>query len=185
MNRIQYAFEMMNRRHFLPKGVRRFANEDKPLPIGYGQTNSQPSTVRQMLEWLNPQTGNRILDVGSGSGWTTALLSYLVGSKGHVYAVEIVPKLVDMGRQNCEALDIKNVEFFQAGNEIGLPDYAPFDRMLVSAGANKLPSELVKQLKPDGKMVIPVGYDILEITKRSNKELRVKPHEGFLFVPLR
>jgi protein-L-isoaspartate(D-aspartate) O-methyltransferase len=108
-----------------------------------------------------------------------------VGDKGYVYAVELVPDLVEMGRQNCEQLGIKNVGFYHASGKVGLTDRAPFDRILVSAGANKVPGELINQLKPGGKMVIPVKYDILEIIKSANDELKTISHEGFLFVPLK
>jgi protein-L-isoaspartate(D-aspartate) O-methyltransferase len=185
MNRIQQAFKVMERRHFLPEDLRSEADDDRPLPIGYGQTNSQPSTVYQMLVWLDPQPGEKILDVGSGSGWTTALLSRLVGSGGVVYAVEIVPELVTIGERNCDALYIENVHFFKAGKKAGLPIYAPYDRILVNAGAKELPNELVEQLKPGGKMVVPVRHTVLEITKRLNDKLDIRSHEGFLFVPLR
>jgi protein-L-isoaspartate(D-aspartate) O-methyltransferase len=185
MDYIKQAFQVMARRHFLPEDVRSDADDDRPLPIGYGQTNSQPSTVYRMLKWLDPQPGDKILDVGSGSGWTTALLSYLVGNTGRVDAVEIIPKLVEIGKRNCEALGIKNVRFFKKESEVGLPEYALFDRILVSAGASELPSELIEQLKFGGKMVIPVRQAVLEIIKKPNNKLDIRPHEGFLFVPLK
>lgn len=184
MNRIEEAFGTVDRADFLPVGVRDMADYDSALSIGYGQTNSQPYTVRLMLEWLNPQPGEKILDVGSGSGWTTALLAHLVGPKGQVYAVERVSELVEFGQENCERAGIKNAQFFTAGDEFGLPDEAPFDRILVSASADELPQELVDQLKIGAKMVIPVHNDILEITKKSKDSMDIKKHEGFVFVPL-
>lgn len=184
MDRIEEAFEAVGRENFLPANVKNLADYDDALPIGQGQTNSQPYTVRLMLEWLEPMPGQKILDVGSGSGWTTALLAYIVGPKGHVYAVERVPELVDFGRQNVERLGIKNAKFYPVGQELGLLAEAPFDRILVSASADELPQELVNQLKISGKMVIPVQNDILEITKKSKSDLDIKKHEGFVFVPL-
>lgn len=160
------------------------AKNDSPLPIGHGQTNSQPSTVRRMLEWLSAQPGDKVLDVGSGSGWTAALLSYIVGPKGQVYAVEKVPELVEFGRRNNEKLDVKNVKFFKAGDIYGLPDHAPFNRILVSASAHELPLELIDQLKLYGKLVVPVQNDILEITKKTGGDYETKIHSGFVFVPL-
>ena len=160
------------------------AKIDSPLPIGHGQTNSQPSTVKKMLAWLDAKPGDMVLDVGSGSGWTTALLSYIVGSKGYVYAVEKVPELVTFGRKNNKKLGIKNVKFFEAGESYGLPEHAPFDRILVSASAENLPHELIEQLKPGGKLVIPVKNDILEITKKPNGDVMTLIHPGFVFVPL-
>lgn len=184
MDRIDEAFEAVDRANFVPQKLREAVDIDAPLPIGYGQTNSQPYTVRLMLQWLDPRFGEKILDVGSGSGWTTALLAHLVGPKGKVYAVERVPELVEFGQENCQRAKVKNARFFTAGNEFGLSEEAPFDRILVSASADKLPPELVDQLKIGGKMVIPVQNDILEITKKSAVDLNIKKHEGFAFVPL-
>lgn len=183
-DKIDQAFEAVDRANFVPKKLHESVDIDAPLPIGYGQTISQPYTVELMLEWLDPQSGQKIMDVGSGSGWTTALLAHLVGPKGQVYAVERVPELVEFGQENCDRIGIKNARFFTAGDEFGLPDEAPFDRILVSASADKLPRELVDQLRVGGKMVIPVQNDILEITKKSATDLDIKKHEGFVFVPL-
>lgn len=176
--------EEVRRELFLPKSIRFRAHEDAPLPISYGQTNSQPSTVRHMLEWLDVQPGDKVLDVGSGSGWTTALLGYLTGQAGRVYAVERVPQLVHFGLHNCIAANIENVEFYQASKTLGLAEKAPFDKILVSAASEKLPVDLVNQLKRGGKMVIPVGHSILEITKVADDELQAITHQGFIFVPL-
>src|SRR4051812_36707966 len=114
MSRIDNAFRAVPRANFLPPAAAGMDVVDAPIPIGYGQTNSQPSTVRMMLEWLDPQPGEKILDVGSGSGWTSALLSKLVGPKGTVYAVEKVPELVESGEANTERLGIGNTRFLQA-----------------------------------------------------------------------
>src|SRR4051812_49232849 len=102
MDPIEQAFESVSRKNFVPEDLADRVLIDAPLPIGFGQTISQPTTVKMMLEWLGPQAGDKVLDVGSGSGWTTALLSHLVGPKGQVYAVELVPQLVDFGRQNAQ-----------------------------------------------------------------------------------
>lgn len=184
MDRVSEVFKEVERRNFLPANVVEDTVLDSPLPIGFGQTNSQPTTVRMMLNWLEVEPGNKILDVGSGSGWTTALLSRLAGPRGKVYAVEIVPELTKFGRDNCQRLGITNCEFHTAGRQLGLPVYAPYDRILVSAAARELPKELVKQLIPGGKMVIPVGFDVLEIQKYENGELETFTHHGFAFVPL-
>lgn len=160
------------------------AGIDLPAPIGFGQTISQPTTVRMMLEWLDVQPGDKILDVGSGSGWTSALLGELTGSKGCVFAVEIIPELARFGRNNCLKTDLRNVRFFVASEQLGLPSHAPYDRILVGAAADELPDELVAQLKPGGKMVLPVRQDILEIEKMMDGHLDIVRHSGFVFVPL-
>jgi protein-L-isoaspartate(D-aspartate) O-methyltransferase len=184
MNALDTVFSKTKRSSFLPSNVKERAENDVPLPIGFGQTNSQPSTVKRMLEWLGAQRGDRILDIGSGSGWTSALLSRLVGKNGKVYAVEKVPELVEFGRSNCQKEGCTNVEFYQAGYEYGLKQQAPFDRVLVSAAAKELPTELLDQLKTHGKLVIPVRNDILEITKNIKGGVKVEKHPGYVFVPL-
>lgn len=183
MGSLDEAFSRAPRSSFVLSEYREAAEADMPLPIGYGQTISQPSTVRMMLEWLDVQLGDTVLDVGSGSGWTTALLAQLTGIKGQVYAVEVVPELVEMGRRNCERIGVGNASFFQAGKVLGLPQHAPFDRVLVSAAADHIPAELCEQVRTGGTLVIPVHDVIFELTKASTTWERV-PHPGFVFVPL-
>jgi protein-L-isoaspartate(D-aspartate) O-methyltransferase len=137
-----------------------------------------------MLHWLDAQPGDSVLDVGSGSGWTSALLSQIVGPSGVVYAVEKIPELLKFGQNNCKTLGIHNVRFSLAGKEYGLPKHAPFNRILVSASAKSLPEELLEQLAINGKLVIPVKNDILEITKTSDSDYSAKSHPGYVFVPL-
>jgi protein-L-isoaspartate(D-aspartate) O-methyltransferase len=184
MDPIESAFAHIKRENFVPGELRPHASIDAPLPIGFGQTISQPTTVRLMLQWLKVEAGNKVLDVGSGSGWSTALLAHLTGQKGHVYAVELIPELVRFGRQNVEKTGLSNVEFHQAKKTYGLAKYAPYERILVSAAAREMPRELVEQLKPGGKMVIPVDSDILEVTKKARGRAEVLKHPGFVFVPL-
>jgi protein-L-isoaspartate(D-aspartate) O-methyltransferase len=184
MDRLERVFSRAKREYFVSEDLKELSRYDMPVPIGFGQTNSQPATVRMMLEWLEVEPGNKILDVGSGSGWTTALLSYLTGAQGIVYAVEKIPELVEFGRANCQKLSLKNISFYKAGKQIGLPGSAPYDRILVSASAKELPGELLNQLKPGGKMVIPVVNDILEIHKPLKGEIEIETHPGFVFVPL-
>lgn len=181
---IDAAFAAMPRGLFVPKYSQGEASYDIPLPIGYGQTISQPSTVAEMLEWLDVSPGDRVLDIGSGSGWTTALLSALVGSRGHVDAVEVIPELVELGRSHCQTAGVLNANFHIAGSELGLPSADPYDRILVSASAESFPSQLLAQLKTGGKLVIPVRSDILEITKSSETDHEVITHPGYMFVPL-
>lgn len=185
MDLVDKAFKNTPRENFLPAEVKGLAAQDRPLPIGYGQTNSQPSTVRQMLTWLGAQPGEKVLDVGSGSGWTTALLARIVGPGPGVYAVEAIPELVRFGRKNCERLGIKNARFFTAGAAYGLPAPAPapYNRILVSAAAGSLPPELLEQLAPGGRMVIPVGSSILVVDKTPDG-YGITEHPGYAFVPL-
>jgi protein-L-isoaspartate(D-aspartate) O-methyltransferase len=180
------AFQAFNRVDFLPHNEQMHARIDKPLPIGHGQTCTQPTTVRHMLEWLDIQPGDKVLDIGSGSGWTTALTSHITGIFGVVYAVERITSLLKFGRNNCERLGVSNARFFRAERGVyGLPRYASYDRILVSAEASAIPMELIKQLEPFGKMVIPVNGDILEITRMFDDEYETIVHSGFAFVPLK
>jgi protein-L-isoaspartate(D-aspartate) O-methyltransferase len=180
------AFQTFSRIDFLPSNEQKNARIDGPLSIGHGQTNSQPSTVRQMLEWLDIQPGDKVLDIGSGSGWTTALSSHLTGLFGMVYAVERIPALLKFGRNNCERLGVTNARFFRAERGVcGLPQYASYDRILVSAEASTIPMELITQLEPFGKMVVPVGGNVLEITRMFEDEYETIIHPGYVFVPLK
>lgn len=184
-DRLRRAFELHDRTGFVLDEQQKFANFDVPLSIGYGQTISQPSTVAMMLRWLQVEPGQKILDVGSGSGWTAALLSYLVGPKGYVYAVEKQPALVEFGQLNCKKSGVKNAKFFMTGKTPGLPKYAPFDRILVSAAAKgSVPAELKDQLKVGGILVIPVDSEIRVLEKIAGNKFIVKIHSGFAFVPL-
>ena len=156
---------------------------DYPLPIGHGQTISQPTTVAMMLEMLSPHKGEKILDIGSGSGWTTALLSYIVGDEGSVTGLERVDYLVKFGADNLKKYRFKNTKIIQAGEELGIVD-EKFDRILVSAAADEFPKELTRQLKVGGKLVVPVQNSIFEVTKKESGELEIVEHYGFAFVPL-
>lgn len=171
------------RERFLPGDVAAQAEVDAPLPIGHGMTNSQPRTVAAMLELLDPRAGDRVLDVGSGSGWTTALLARRVGADGSVLGVEAVPELVAMGRANLG--DVPNARIEEAlADVLGWPPGAPFDRILVSASARSLPQELVEQLAPDGGvMVVPVGATMTRV-RREGERTRVSEHGAYTFVPL-
>jgi protein-L-isoaspartate(D-aspartate) O-methyltransferase len=181
------AYSEISRIEFVPKDLEKEAGIDIALPIGYGQTISQPKTVAFMLELLGPERGNKILDVGSGSGWTTALLSYIVGQKGKVIAIERIPELCGWGKENADKFGfVKNnvAEFICADGKIGAKDFAPYDRILVSASGFSIPEELKDQLKIGGKMVIPVKNSIIYLEKKGECEFEREEYPGFVFVPL-
>lgn len=181
------AFSEVSRTEFLPPELEGEADHDVALPIGYGQTISQPLTVAVMLELLDPQRDQRILDVGSGSGWTTALLAYIVGNHGKVVGLERIEQLKKFGETNADKFGyVKKgiAEFYAADGSIGFPPGAPFDRILVSAATDEIPQALKDQLKVGGKMVIPVRNTIMYLEKRSENDFYKEEYPGFVFVPL-
>ena len=182
---VRATFDAVPRAGFLPRAVRRRAGFDGPLGIGHGQTNSQPRTVAAMLGLLQVRDGDRILDVGSGSAWTTALLAELTGSTGSVLGVELVPDLVQWGRANLARTAYTWASVRQAEeNVLGWPEGAPYDRILVSADARALPHALVEQLTEGGRIVVPVrGTMLLGI--RTGSGLETSTHGSYRFVPLR
>ncbi|WP_373001534.1 protein-L-isoaspartate O-methyltransferase [Sulfurimonas sp.] len=177
------AFKNIDRADFVYNPSVSDVYEDYPLQIGYGQTISQPTTVAMMLEMLSPRKGQKILDIGSGSGWTTALLSFIVGDRGSVLGVERVEELVSFGGINLDKYGFYNSKIIQAGDKLGVPG-EKFDRILVSAAADELPTQLIGQLKDNGKLVVPVRSSIYEITKSENGKVEALEHYGFTFVPL-
>lgn len=178
------AFLCVDRKDFVPNQYKDFAYQDRALPVGYGQTISQPSVVAFMLNLLALKADQIILDVGSGSGWTVALLGYLTGEKGRVYGVEIVPELVVFGKKNLSQYSFFWAKIQQAKHSLGLPQYAPFDRILVSAEAQKIPQELLDQLRSGGILVLPIQNDIVQIKKISPDKIEMMSFPGFSFVPL-
>jgi protein-L-isoaspartate(D-aspartate) O-methyltransferase len=184
-SRVRAAFDAVPRSRFLPRAARGRASYDGPIPIGRGQTSSQPRAVRSMLELLEVEPGQRVLDVGAGSGWTTALLAHLTGPEGLVVGVELEPALTAFGAGNLEGTGCGWASIRQADpGVLGVPEEAPYDRILVSANATTLPAELVEQLGDGGRMVIPVNSTMLRV-ERHGKAVRTSQHGGYRFVPLR
>ena len=184
MDEVAAAFAAVPRAGFLPGPARRRASYDGPISIGHGQTNSQPRTVEAMLRLLDVRPGCRVLDVGSGSGWTTALLAHLTGPTGSVLGVEIVPDLVAAGATGLRATGYRWAEIERADPDVlGRPGRAPFDRILVSAAATTLPEELVDQLVDGGRLVIPVAGTMLLVVRHGSDRV-VTEHGSYRFVPL-
>lgn len=180
--RIARAFLSVDRQNFVPPELKSEAYSNVPLPIGSGQTISQPLTVAFMLELLAPEPGNKVLDIGAGSGWTTALLANLVGFKGHVYAYEIVESVGKFGQENTA--ELKNVTYqirdFFEDFEVN----APYDRILSGAAFEEIPTRLQESLVEGGILVAPTkGNDIRRIT-RDGEEFEEEIISGFVFVPI-
>ncbi|MGC3992996.1 MAG: class I SAM-dependent methyltransferase [Propionicimonas sp.] len=185
-SRVIAAMAAIPRARFLPDSVRDRAALDEPLPIGHGATNSQPWTVQFMLELLRVPEGATVLDVGSGSGWTTALLAHLVGAGGSVRGVEVVPELVAMGTESLSAFHLPWAEIVAADpDRVGAPDHGPFDRILVSADAGGVPEALETQLAAGGRMVLPAA-GVMWVVDRDHEGWHREPVTGyrFAFVPL-
>jgi protein-L-isoaspartate(D-aspartate) O-methyltransferase len=181
------AFSNIERIEFVPSDIELSANADVPLPIGFGQTISQPTTVAIMFELLDPRPGQKILDIGSGSGWTTALLAYIVGNRGKVISIERIKELCDFGRKNIrkiKKIDKGVVEIYNMDGSRGYEPRAPYDRILISASAPEVFQELKDQLKIGGKLVMPVYNHLHYIEKRGENDFYEEKYPGFMFVPL-
>ncbi|WP_402469107.1 protein-L-isoaspartate O-methyltransferase family protein [Isoptericola aurantiacus] len=179
------AFRAVDRRGFLPRSQRPWWSDDRPLPIGHGQTCSQPSTVAAMLRLLRVPSGGRVLDVGAGSGWTTALLARLVGPAGTVLGVERVPEIAAWGAANLARTGIEWARLLQARpGVLGSPRTGGWDRVLVSAAADELPGVLVDQIAPGGRMVVPVRHTMVLVERAPDGTVRTSEHGTYSFVPL-
>jgi protein-L-isoaspartate(D-aspartate) O-methyltransferase len=181
------AFQKIKRVDFMPEKLKDLAELDEALPIGFGQTISQPLVVAFMMELLQPKKGEKILDVGSGSGWTAALLAEMVGRQGKVIAVEIVPELEKIGRENAAKYGFEEkgiIKFVCADGSRGYEKEAPFDKILASAAGTGLPLAWKKQLKINGRIVAPLNSSIWLFTKKSENKFEETEYPGFMFVPL-
>ncbi len=181
------SFRHIKRKDFVMRGLEDEAHYNFPLLIGYGQTISQPATVAFMLELLQPKVGEKILDIGAGSGWQTALLAKLVGQNGQIIAVERVPELVDFCRQNLDKYNLDNVELIRANGYNGYSPFEPYDAIIAAAAAPSLPKKILSQLKVGGRLVMPIGEDrqsIFLIKRESEKNFKYQEFPGFIFVPL-
>ena len=184
--RVLAAMEKVPRHLFVPESLQRRAYENRPLPIGHGQTISQPYIVALMTDLLKLRPGDKVLEVGTGSGYQAAVLSVMVKS---VYTIEIVEPLATQARERLARLGYANVEVRAGDGYKGWPEQAPFDAIMVTAGAPHVPPPLVEQLKPGGRMVIPVGpahavQSLQLIEKKADGTIGIRDVIPVVFVPL-
>lgn len=185
------AFRQVDRKGFVPEDLQFEAYRNTALPIGFGQTISQPLVVAFMLELLEPKPGEKILDVGAGSGWKAALLAYCVAKNGFVITVERIPELKEMAEQNIAKynfIDKGIVKVILGDGAKGAPEEllpkGRFDKIIAGAAGEKLPAAWEKQLKIGGRIVTPIGHSIIVLDKLSETAFKEKRYEGFSFVPL-
>ncbi|MCI0457584.1 MAG: protein-L-isoaspartate(D-aspartate) O-methyltransferase [Gemmataceae bacterium] len=181
------AMGRVPRHEFVPEAVRPFAYQDRALPIGQDQTISQPYIVAFMTEVVDPRPGQRLLEIGTGSGYQAAVLAELVDK---VYTIELLPLLATQARARLERLGYRNVEVRTGDGYQGWSEAAPFDAILVTCGADHVPEPLFKQLKPGGTLIIPVGDAsgqqwLRVLHKGARGERQEKDLLPVRFVPLR
>lgn len=158
--RVLDAMRKVERHVFVPPALQVVAYADEPLPIGHGQTISQPFIVAYMTEALNLKRGDRVLEIGTGCGYQAAILAEIAES---VYTIEIVPALADEAKERLESLGYGNIKVRSGDGYKGWPEEAPFDAIIVTAAPPNIPTELVSQLKTEGRMIVPVGSFLQEL----------------------
>lgn len=180
------AFEKIDRADFVLPEFKPQAYEDYPLPLGHGQTISQPYTVAFMLGLLDVKPGERILEIGAGSGWQTALLAYLAAPGGKVAAIERILELVKLARRNLAKYPKlqRTSTLMQGDGSKGFLEAAPYDKIIAAASGQKIPPAWKRQLKVGGRIVAPVTDCIVVVDKLSSHEFRQTGYPGFVFVPL-
>ena len=183
--RVLAAMREVRRHEFIDAGQRERAYEDGPLPIGFGQTISQPYIVALMTELLDVQPRHRVLEIGAGCGYQTAILCRLCS---HVYAVERVAELCVLARENLKRAGCSNVTLKHGDGTLGWPEHAPFDRILVAACSAEIPPALLEQLAPGGKLIAPIGgreFQELTLAERgADRRISLSRHGAVVFVPL-
>ncbi len=183
-SRVLAAMRRVPRHKFVPKSEERAAYSDSPLPIGWGQTISQPYIVAYMTEQLDVQPGDTVLEIGTGSGYQAAILGELAAQ---VYTIEIVEPLCKLARAKLAELGYKNVQVRCGDGYKGWPEHAPFDAIIVTAAPEKVPQALIDQLKVGGRMILPVGryyQELVLITKNKDGTITRKKLLPVRFVPM-
>lgn len=181
------AFKNIDRKDFVPEEQKELAYADKPIEIGYGQTISQPTVVAKMLAALRPREGKKYLDIGAGSGYAAALLAFIAGDSGKVYAIERNQLLADFARENIERypqISPRVEVVFKDGSQ-GLVEKAPYDYIHAAAAFTEIPQTIKNQLTVGGKLIAPTAKDDLRLIERvSPTDFDERTFEGYLFVPI-
>ncbi|RLE38577.1 protein-L-isoaspartate O-methyltransferase [Candidatus Woesearchaeota archaeon] len=182
------AFKKIKREQFIPKEMKDQAYGDYPLPIGCEQTISQPSTIVFMLELLDLKPGQKVLEIGSGSGYNSALIAQIVGNEGEVITVDVHVDLVEKAKKNLKKANIRNVKVVLADGSLGYKEEAPYDRIIATCACPDIPKPWEKQLRVSGIIVAPVGnYNTQEMVrlKKTRSKLQIETYGYFRFVPLK
>ena len=183
---VESAFRNIPRHEFVPTSELDSAYYNEPLAIMKDQTISQPGVVSRMTEWLDVKDGQKILEIGTGSAWQTAILSYLVGT-GTVYSVERHSELVKFARENLVKLGIDNVHVILGDGTLGYTEQSPYDRIIITAACTEIPLPLIEQLAKNGLILAPVGdssQSLVLLKKTSEGIVEIKNQSNYIFVPL-
>lgn len=182
------AFEDVKRENFISPHLRQYAYDDKPLPILRGKTISQPTTVMIMTHALQLKPGDKVFEIGTGSGYQTAIIAKLIGKKGKVITTEVIPELFNLAKLNLKKEKISNFEIYEEDGSKGMPSKSPFDKIIITAACNDFPEELLQQLKINGIIVGPIGnreeQNMLKGVKQKDGTLEIQSLGSFLFSPL-
>ena len=184
--KVESAFRNIPRHEFVVPSELARAYYNEPLSIMNNQTISQPGVVSRMTEWLDIKDGQKILEIGTGSGWQTAILSYMVGN-GTVYSIERLSELVNFARENLEKLEIDNVHVILGDGSMGYPEKSPYDRIIITAACTEIPLPLLEQLDENGLIIAPVGdlsQSMILLKKISGEIVEIKNESNYIFVPL-
>lgn len=185
---VERALFKVKREFFVPEKIKNLAYCDMPLSIGAGQTISQPTTVVLMTEALRLKRGQKILEVGAGSGWQAAIIAHIIGPKGFVWTIERIHELACLARKNLKNAGIGNVKVIEGDGSLGLPEHAPFHRIIITAAVPEIPKPLLEQLKTGGILVAPVGsiyvQEVIVLKKQPNGTFKQSSLGSFSFVPL-
>ena len=184
--KVESALQNIPRHEFVPESELEYAYDNEPLPIMKNQTISQPGVVTRMTEWLDVKNGQNILEIGTGSGWQSAILSYLVGS-GTIYSIERHPELAKFAQENLKKLKIDNVHVILGDGTLGYSQASPYDRIIITAACTEIPLPLLDQLSENGLIIAPVGgssQSLVLLQKTSKGIVEIKNQSKYVFVPL-